>query len=154
MAKKASSAIKALHRLTVTAIAEQPIYSLPTGHNKDDGMVNLLEVKPDLREKRLEQDTEFDKTMPRLNSASRLRASILNSVEDPSTRMSSVEEDAGSTSVDNLEETNIAPSKKTADATFDSLDVKPRFEESHTPSNSAYAKAGSALSKALAVFDK
>lgn len=134
-----------------TALAEQPIYALPPGHNKDDGMVNLLKIVPDDREKTGEQDPQM-KNIPKLNSASRLKASILNSEQDPAApRMSSVEEvEGGSTLSENVDETNVAPKKSTADATFDSLDTK--FEETHTPTNKAYASASKTLDKALAAF--
>lgn len=112
------------------AIAEQPIYSLPPGHNLDDGQVDLLKVVPDNREKEIENDPQF-KAYPKINAAARL-GSVLNSEQDPgTTRMSSVEE-ASSTLTDNLDETNIS-----ADSTSDSLDMF--FEESKTPSNTAYA---------------
>lgn len=122
---------------STTALAEQPLYALPGGHNKDDGMVDLMGIVPDNREKSVEQDPQM-KSIPKLNSVARLKASILNSEQDPGApRMSSVE-NASSTEIDNLDETNVAPNVM-ADATFDSLDTK--FEETHTPSNKAYAEA-------------
>lgn len=130
------------------AIAEQPIYSLPLGHNKDDGMVDLFKVEPDNREKNIEQDPQFmASTIPKLNAAYRLKASILNTEQDPSTRMSSVEKNATSTLTENLDETNVAPKESVADATFDSLDGT--FEETKTPTNTAYARARVFLSQAL-----
>jgi len=128
------------------AIAEQPIYALPPGHNKDDQAVNLLKVEPDNREKFTEQDPQMKTNLPKLNAARRLKASILNSVQDPNQRMSSVEK-ANSTSMDNLDETNIAPEESTADATFDSLDNN--FEEVNPVSNRAYATASSILGRAV-----
>jgi Protein of unknown function (DUF3175) len=148
------------------AIAEQPIYCLPEGHNKDDGMVNLLKEVPDNREKWTTHDQQM-RPSPALDAAdpkatmgslmelgnSLAKASILNSVQDPNQRMSSVEEpevvDAGSTSTNNLEETPIAPEKmeKVADATFDSLDTK--FEDVNPISNSAYARTRDVMAGAL-----
>ena len=137
---------------SIRAMNEQSIYALPPGHNKDDGMVNLLKEVPDNRQKDPEQDPQFVDNPPKLNArvtmgslmkiGNRLaQASILNSVQDPNQRMSSVEEpeetEAGSTAINNLEETPIAPKKVKGDSTSDSLDNN--FEEVNPISNSAYA---------------
>lgn len=127
------------------ALVEQSIYSLPQGHNKDDGMVNLLKTEPDNREKHVFVEDDLMNRIPRSNALARLKASILNSTQDGGTKMSSVEANGGSTSAENLDETNITPKESMADATFDSLDNT--FNETKTPTNTAYAKAyrGAAL---------
>jgi hypothetical protein len=123
-------------------IAEQPIHNVPFGvHNLDDKTWDLLKVVPDNREKWEEQDPQ----MATLTKALfRLRASVQNTEQDPSTRMSSVEEDAASTVTNNLDETTTPT---LGDATFDSLDTK--FEEVNPVSNSAYEKASKTLGQAM-----
>jgi hypothetical protein len=142
----------------VRAIAEQPIYALPPGHNKDDGMVDLITPRPDNREKWITEDQQLVEDPPKLDAhvkmvdilalGKSIFSSILNSVQDPNQRMSSVEE-AGSTATNNLDETPIAPEKleEVADATFDSLDTK--FEDVNPVSNSAYARSRDVMTSAL-----
>lgn len=145
---------KTVGSLLVQAIAEQPIYALPPGHNLDDQTPDLLNVVPDNREKLAPADD-----MQTLARA--LVAGIQNSTQDPSTRISSVELDGASTVVNNLDETPSAPPEFTAidqkifapvegDATFDSLDTK--FEDVEDPTQHAYASARSALGQALKQF--
>lgn len=102
---------------TADSSAGPALYCLPKGHNLDDGTVDLLTSVPDLREKQAVNDHQL------LAACARLKASVLNSEQDPNQRMSSVEVQSDSTAVPNLEETNIAEST----STIDGLDTA--FEE-------------------------
>jgi len=79
-------------RHPVVANSEIPVYSLPPGHNLDDGALDTGLDSPDMGPR---PQTEIDDPqVPTLGAASRLLSSIYNSVQDPSsdTHISTVED--------------------------------------------------------------
>ncbi len=150
----ASASVKA----EVVADTEPTIWAPPLKHSPEAGSFDLLGIVPDNREKILE------------GAVKRLRASVQNSVQNPNTRMSSLEDtevevDSTSTVTNNVCESPIAPDE------FDAVDkaiLAPpptgtergstvdgpgnSFSEINPLSNSAFMAAARTLDQALSTI--